>query len=350
MTSSTTTMIDITSLEPDTMEKILGYLEKRDFPAAARLNKDWSAATRRVANRHDMRRGRILWANVGWSAEIRNERYLARVVTQSTTTHVWTAAVQTDIFEKQARIYVTPLENCLYRIRVLPDYEEMDALAGAVNVIYPARRDFRDRTGAPATRYNTLYVDTIDLLVDMARVPMMLRYIQAPYLMIRDEELTADHLQVAISCFVRARQGGNHEVPSIFCTVADFRKTLEAVRAVDPGFTVALLDLDCLRAPAASAMDVDEGARSSFHSAEYRRAMQVVRGALVAPRAPLAFGIKKWDEWRVISGPLPGTERKRKARRGRGQALNWFHCINRINYVYTQGKTPPEEIALFGQQ
>ena len=323
------------NLNEDSMEKVLGYLPKRDFPTAALLTKEWCQATRKVAERHNMRRGRILWTNGGWDNNLGDFRYLARIVTESNKTHVWSAAVATFRNDVRTRVYLTQMDGCVYDITVVPDYAAMDRGAGQ-SVVYPALAHFRDRTGAPTTHTNVIYVDTVDLLTDMARVPQIFRFIRASELLVRDPYLTCNQLQIAFSNFVRGRQD-RQLIPHIVCTVEDLRKTIAALRAIDERFSPVRVPIITAAAPAG----YDELGN---------RIHRVIGEAMAAEIAPLAFGIKQEHKWVAVSGPLPGTERKRTVRRGRGQALTWFHCVLHNHYVYTNGRSPPNEIVLFARR
>ena len=203
---------------------VMDFLEKRDFPAAALIDKEWRAAVYAKGRQHNLKPGTILWARmVDYPDASQPNSYDTRLVLRATPvdiTTIETAFIVNRWVDHWEPTLTRPLSRATqYRILVaantpdLLDFGSILSAGDAGGLLWPHTGDVQDfvvRIGMDPDDVNEREfpnfapVDVVPA-VQQERAKLITETSRAGVLMIADTHLTCAQIQIAVSCFVYSR-------------------------------------------------------------------------------------------------------------------------------------------------
>ena len=236
------------------MWSVMDFLEKRDFPAAALIDKEWRAAVYAKGRRHNLKPDTILWARqVDYPDASQPASYSTRIVINSNATHVETAQIKNRWVDHWEPTLTRPLSRATqYRILVaantpdLLDFGSILSAGDAGGLLWPHTGDVQDfvvRIGMDPDDVNEREfpnfapVDVVPA-VQQERAKLITETSRSGVLVIADTHLTCAQIQIAVSCFVYSRPPDVR----IAVTLDTLHTTLHALRAIDDAWLTRSLE------------------------------------------------------------------------------------------------------------
>jgi hypothetical protein len=228
----------------DAMTRVLDFLGKRDFPAAALIDRQWRKAVQDKARRHTLKPGTILWSREYDYPDPSNPAsYGTRIVVNSNATHVTTMCIGNRWVESWEP---RPVFTCMgygYRVTVAPDLEALRQFANIGHpheVLWPHagdRADFMARINLQPTQeqvilgnFTRMPGDDDEPSMQSEHMWTQIHHCRANKILIADPELSCAQIQIAASIFANSRPHLNCQVVT---TAQHLHKTLHALRIID---------------------------------------------------------------------------------------------------------------------